>query len=171
MLDMRENQISKLTLTEINQAQSFIKFKRRWPARLRSLLYLGIALVLLSGAGGAVTNRDIHGYWETSPTTAKEYQQDYSSDQLIYGNSTLIFGSGFVLGLFFMASGLFFFWKFNTCCLVECKLREQEIRLKSAEYPIPERTGRAQATQNRPLNLEERDKQYPKPGSHEKAAQ
>jgi hypothetical protein len=163
MHDMRENQISKLTLTEVNQAQSFIRYKRRWPARLKSLLYLGIALILSSGAGSAMTDRNANNYWETSPTTAEVYQKDYSDDQLIYGNSDLIFGSGFALGVAFMACGLFFFWKYNTCCLVECKLREQEIRLKASEYPTPPSKGRAEIKRDHPLTQQERDEQYPQP--------
>ncbi len=160
-----DNQITKLSLTEINQAQSFIRFKRRWPARLRSLLYLGIALVLFSGAGSAITNRDLHSYWGTSPTTSQEFEQDYSQDQLLYSNSDLIFGCGFFLGLIFMVSGLYFFRKFNTCCLIECKLREQEIRLMSSEYPRPDHTGRADLTQKHPLTQQQRDRQYPTPAS------
>lgn len=163
MHDMRESQISKLTLTEVNQAQSFIRYKRRWPARLKTLLYIGIALILSSGVGSAMTDRNANNYWETSPTTAEAYQKDYSEEQLLYGNSNLIFGSGFVLGVALVACGLFFFWKYNTCCLVECKLREQEIRLKASEYPTPTAKGRADIKQNRPLTQQERDKQYPQP--------
>ncbi len=160
---VQENQISELSLAEINQAQSFINFKRRWPARLRGLLYLGIVLILSSGAGSAMTDRDIHSHWETSPTTAHEFQQDYSQDKFLYRNSNLIFGSGLALGLIFMASGLFFFRKYKTCCVIECKLKEQEIRLVSAEYPRPKPTGKAELIQAQPLSQEERDQQYPLP--------
>jgi len=160
---VQENQIEKLSLAEINQAQSFINFKRRWPARLRGLLYLGIILVLSSGAGSAMTNRDLHSHWETSPTTAHKFQQDYSQDQFFYRNSNLIFGGGFTLGLMCMAGGLFFFRKYKTCCAVECKLREREMKLVSAEYPRPKPTGKAELVQVKPLSPEERNQQYPMP--------
>ena len=163
MQDVRENEIDKLSLTEVNQAQSFIRYKRRWPARLRALLYVGIALVLSSGVGRAMTDRETNNYWETSPTTAELYQREHATDQLIYAESNLIFGSGFALGLLLMGGGLYYFRKYNTCCEVECKLREQEIRLRAAEYPRPPSRGRVTPIQANPLSEEEKEKQYPQP--------
>jgi hypothetical protein len=163
MTAVQDNPIDQLSLTEVNEAQGFIKFKKRWPARLKNLMYLGIALALVSGAGSAITNRDLHNYWETSKVTGEQYQKDYSEDKLLYGNSGLIFGTGFVFGLIMVGAGIYFSWKYNSCCIVESKLRKRENILRSQEYPMPKPKGNQIRAHNLPMTKDEMDKQYPRP--------